>query len=69
MGNLGLEDFKARGDFPGEMGDDLLTVYLGVDNLGVAAKVVEIGAGGQSSCAVLETGAVKVCVQYYWVIR
>lgn len=57
VGTLGLGDYKARGDYPNEMGDELSTVFLGVDR-----TAVEISAGGNSACAILEDGSVKVGV-------
>jgi len=54
FGQLGLGDTRARGDGPGEMGDALPTVSLGV---GRTAK--QITAGAQFSCALLDDETVK----------
>lgn len=55
LGSLGLEDFRTRGDYPGEMGDNLPAV-----NLGAGRTAVEISAGGNFACAILDDGGVKV---------
>lgn len=52
-GQLGLGDDLARGDQPGEMGDALGTV-----DLGVGRTVRSISAGGFHTCAVLDTNQV-----------
>jgi alpha-tubulin suppressor-like RCC1 family protein len=53
-GELGLGDVETRGDEPGEMGDALPAVPLGV---GRFAKAVS--AGGNHTCAVLDDDSVK----------
>jgi alpha-tubulin suppressor-like RCC1 family protein len=53
-GQLGQGDLLARGDWPGTMGDALPSVQLGTGRHAVA-----IGAGGSSSCALLDDGSVK----------
>jgi hypothetical protein len=53
-GQLGLGDTVARGDQPGEMGDALVPVNLGV---GRTAKIVR--AGGTFACASLDDSSVK----------
>lgn len=53
-GQLGLGDTAARGDGPGEMGDNLPAVQLGSGRTAVA-----VSAGGGTSCAVLDNGALK----------
>jgi alpha-tubulin suppressor-like RCC1 family protein len=53
-GQLGLGDQAARGDDPGEMGDALPTV-----DLGVGRTAVSISAGGNHTCAVLDDGSVR----------
>ncbi len=53
-GRLGVGDTASRGDSPGEMGDSLPPVSLGVDRVATA-----IATGGGSSCALLDTGQVK----------
>lgn len=55
LGALGLEDFRTRGDYPGEMGDSLPPV-----NLGAGRTAVEISAGENFACAILDDGGVKV---------
>jgi len=54
FGQLGLGDTAARGDGPGEMGNTLPAVSLGV---GRTAK--QITAGAQFSCALLDDETVK----------
>ncbi len=54
VGQLGLGDTQSRGDQPGEMGDALPAV-----DLGAGQKAVDVAAGQQFSCALLESGAVK----------
>lgn len=53
-GQLGLGDRSTRGDFGGEMGDNLPAVDLGTGRTAVA-----IGAGGAYTCAVLDHGELK----------
>ena len=53
-GQLGQGDNVTRGDLPGEMGDDLPAVDLGT---GRSAKA--IAAGGDFTCAILDTNQVK----------
>jgi len=53
-GQLGLGDTFGRGDEPGEMGDDLPVV-----DLGVGRSVLSLGAGVYHSCALLDDGSVK----------
>jgi cysteine-rich repeat protein len=53
-GQLGLGDRKNRGDEPGEMGDQLPALSLGTGRTALA-----IAAGTDSSCAILDHGAVK----------
>jgi len=53
-GQLGLGDVDARGDEPGEMGDDLPAVDLGSGR--TARAVVAVA---YSTCALLDDGAVK----------
>lgn len=53
-GQLGLGDTDNRGDDPGEMGDALRAVDLGVDRYAVA-----LAAGGQHTCVVLDGGDVR----------
>ena len=53
-GVLGLGDTDARGDAPGEMGDDLAPVDLGT---GRTATVVSVG--DLHACALLDDGSVK----------
>ncbi|MDD9947179.1 MAG: hypothetical protein OXU20_39435 [Myxococcales bacterium] len=54
-GELGLEDTHARGDAPGEMGDDLPAVSLGTGRHAVA---VSAGAANHT-CALLDDGSVR----------
>jgi alpha-tubulin suppressor-like RCC1 family protein len=54
FGQLGTGDVATRGDEPGEMGDDLVSVELGVGKL-----ALDIAAGGMHSCALLNDGSVK----------
>ncbi|HEY3254684.1 MAG TPA: hypothetical protein VGJ91_12075 [Polyangiaceae bacterium] len=51
---LGLGDLLARGDKPGQMGDQ-----LGFVDLGQGAKVVEADAGPSTTCALLSDQRVK----------
>jgi alpha-tubulin suppressor-like RCC1 family protein len=53
-GQLGLGDQDDRGDAPGEMGDQLSAV-----DLGKGRRVVQVSAGDQRTCAVLDDGTVK----------
>jgi cysteine-rich repeat protein len=53
-GQLGLGDSENRGDDPGEMGDELPAVDLGV---GYAAKALALGS--QHTCALLSNDTVK----------
>lgn len=53
-GQLGLDDAAARGDGPGEMGDALPKVDLGVGRTALA-----LAAGSDHTCAVLDDGSVK----------
>ncbi|MDC0747780.1 RCC1 domain-containing protein [Polyangium mundeleinium] len=53
-GALGLGDWEARGDDPGEMGDALPAVDLGAD-----VKVLTITVGKYHSCVLLMDGRVK----------
>lgn len=54
LGQLGLGDIQTRGDEPGEMGDALPTV-----NLGVGQQVRMVQAGQDFTCAILEDQRVK----------
>lgn len=54
LGHLGLGDTNYRGDEPGDMGDALPAV-----NLGTGLNVVQIAAGGETSCALFDDGRVK----------
>ena len=54
QGQLGLGDVDARGDGPGEMGDNLPTVDLGTGRTATA-----ITAGGNFTCALLDNGSLK----------
>ncbi|MFT3772735.1 MAG: hypothetical protein QM820_45680 [Minicystis sp.] len=53
-GQLGQGDTNSRGDGANEMGPALADVALGVGEI-----VIDAGAGGSHTCAVLEGGAVK----------
>ncbi len=53
-GQLGLGDKQARGDQPGEMGDQLPTV-----NLGTGRSARAISTSGLTTCAVLDNGTLK----------
>ncbi|MFO0665122.1 MAG: hypothetical protein U0174_14305 [Polyangiaceae bacterium] len=53
-GQLGLGDMQARGDAPGEMGDALPTV-----DLGTGRKAMQVAAGAQTACALLDDDSVK----------
>ncbi|WP_434424146.1 RCC1 domain-containing protein [Nannocystis pusilla] len=53
-GQLGLGDTEDRGDGPGEMGDDLPALDLGLAN-----KVLQISRWDIHACALFESGAVK----------
>lgn len=53
-GELGLGDTQNRGDDPGEMGNKLPSV-----NLGVGVEVVAISCGFAHTCAVLSDGRIK----------
>lgn len=53
-GQLGLGDTLTRGVGPGEMGENLLRVDLGKN-----ARVIQLGAGYQHTCALLEDRSVK----------
>jgi len=53
-GQLGLGDTANRGDGPGEMGDNLAAV-----NLGTGRTVVDIAAGYNHNCALLDNGDLK----------
>ena len=53
-GQLGLGDTQARGDGPGEMGDNLPAI-----DLGTGRTAVLIVPGGGHTCAVLDDGTVK----------
>ncbi|RYE86418.1 MAG: hypothetical protein EOO75_15755, partial [Myxococcales bacterium] len=54
FGQLGQGDTAARGDGPGEMGTDLLTVKLGS-----TSPVVQLAAGAHHTCARRQDGRVK----------
>jgi len=53
-GQLGLGDKDTRGDDPGEMGDALPPVFLGMGK-----TAVSLSAGGGTTCALLTDGSVK----------
>ena len=53
-GELGLGDTAARGDDPGEMGDNLPTV-----NLGAGRRVIQLAVGDAHNCALLDNDTVK----------
>ncbi len=53
-GELGQGDITTRGDGPGEMGDALPAISLGLDRTAVA-----IASGGNDTCALLDDGMVK----------
>lgn len=53
-GQLGLGDTVNRGDFPGQMGDNLPPV-----NLGTGLYAVKVATGNNSSCAILNNNKVK----------
>ncbi len=53
-GQLGLGDSEPRGDQPGEMGDALPFIELGAK-----ARVSQVAASSQHTCALLEDGRVK----------
>ena len=53
-GQLGLGHLSSRGDHPGEMGDNLPVAPLGAGQI-----AVDIGAGGNHSCAILIGGGLK----------
>ena len=52
-GQLGLGDTDTRGDEPGEMGDALLTVDVGLHS------VISVSTGAAQTCAILEAGQLK----------
>lgn len=54
-GQLGDEQYEARGKYPGEMGVGLNTV-----NLGTQATALLLGAGSDHTCAILGDGSLKV---------
>src|SRR3569832_1834009 len=54
VGQLGLGDTATRGDEPGEMGDALPAVQLGLGRTAIA-----IAAGYSSTCALLDNGLIK----------
>jgi alpha-tubulin suppressor-like RCC1 family protein len=60
-GELGLGDSNARGDEPGEMGDHLPVVDLGV---GRTAKALSLG--NRHTCALLDDGNLKCWGQNAW---
>lgn len=51
-GQLGIDDYRTKGDSPGEMGASLSTARIG-------GAAEEISCGGDSSCAILGDGSVK----------
>lgn len=53
-GELGLGDNQKRGDGPGEMGDALPVVKLGIGR-----TVLDVRAGFSHTCALLDNGALK----------
>ena len=53
-GRLGLGDTEYLGDEPGELGDDLPAI-----DLGTSRHAVEITAGGDHTCALLDDATVK----------
>jgi alpha-tubulin suppressor-like RCC1 family protein len=55
-GQLGLGDTQSRGDSPYEMGDNLPAVNLGT---GRTAKLINIGDGSASACAILDNDSIK----------
>eukprot|EP01083_Nonionella_stella_P318304 1162736_1 len=55
-GQLGYGNTNNLGDKPGEMGDNLPFVNLGLDYVGAA---VEVKAGGYHTCAVLSSAELK----------
>lgn len=54
FGQLGLGDMRARGDEPGEMGAALPAV-----DLGPGRKAVQLAAGGNHMCALLDDGSAR----------
>ena len=56
-GQLGDEQYQARGKYPGEMGSGVTAV-----NLGTNATVVTIAAGHDHSCSLLGDGSLKVLI-------
>ena len=54
-GQLGDEQFRARGKFPGEMGDGLSAV-----SLGTGKSAADIATGWDHTCAVVDDGGLKV---------
>jgi len=53
-GQLGVGDYDNRGDSPGELGDALPAV-----NLGSGRHAIEISAGCEFTCAILDNGITK----------
>ena len=53
-GQLGYEDTAARGDGPGEMGDDLPAV-----DLGIGKTPISVSSGDNHTCALLANGHAK----------
>ncbi len=54
QGQLGLGDAAHRGDDPGEMGENLQAV-----DLGTGRTAIEVAAGNNHTCALLDNGSVK----------
>ena len=54
FGGLGLGDADPRGDGPGELGDALLPVDLGTNQLAIS-----IATGARHTCALLSAGGIK----------
>ena len=54
QGRLGLDDAVDRGDKPNQMGENLPTV-----NLGVGRTAIQVAAGSEWTCALLDNGQVK----------
>ena len=58
-GLFGRNNNARIGDGPGEMGDNLMAIDLGTNELGANHNVIQVALGSLHACALLEGGSVK----------